>query len=325
VAGLSDGVLNRKERLVRTIRESVRMSGFTEVVSFSFMNSVDLDILSISENSDDQRRRHITLKNPLRQEECLMRTTLMPSLIRTFLYNHSRGSKDIRLFELSKVFIDWGKQLPNEGLRLAGIFFQDAAPALWKETVPSFYLAKGSLESLFDEVRLKEYSFVPSRERFLHPGRSADIYSSDEKIGFLGELAPQVTDLLDIKVQKPQVMVFEIDLDLLMTRLERKIAYRQIPRYPSVERDLALIIDERLSAADVLELFRSFPSEIIEKVELFDYYKGKNIPQDKKSLGIRIRYRSMDRTLTEAEVEAVSTALVGFVSARTGGVIRGSA
>jgi phenylalanyl-tRNA synthetase beta chain len=141
----------------------------------------------------------------------------------------------------------------------------------------------------------------------------------------LGELAPQVTDLLDIKVQKPQVMVFEIDLDLLMTRLERKIAYRQIPRYPSVERDLALIIDERLSAADVLELFRSFPSEIIEKVELFDYYKGKNMPQDKKSLGIRIRYRRMDRTLTEAEVEEVNTALVDFVSARTGAVIRGSA
>jgi phenylalanyl-tRNA synthetase beta chain len=92
-----------------------------------------------------------------------------------------------------------------------------------------------------------------------------------------------------------------------------------------VERDLALIIDERMSAADVLELFRGFPSEIIEKVELFDYYKGKNMPQDKKSLGIRIRYRRMDRTLTEAEVEEVNTALVDFVSARTGAVIRGSA
>ncbi len=322
---LSEGTLNLRERTVQKIRESIRKSGFYEVVNFSFMNSADLDILSIAEHVNEHRRRHIMLKNPLRQEECLMRTTLMPSLIRSFLYNHARGLKDIRLFELSRVFIDWGKQLPSEGLRLAGIFFQDATPVIWKDAVPPFYLVKGAIEALFEEIRLKEFSLVPSHEAFLHPGKSADILCADAKIGYMGELGPQVIERLDMKVHKPQVMVFEIDVDTLMTHLDRKIVYRQIPRYPAIERDIALIIDDHISAADVLELFRRYHAEIIEQIELFDYYKGKNMPQEKKSLGVRLTYRSKERTLAETEVEPVHAALVDFITAATGATIRGAA
>jgi len=322
---LSEGTLNTRERTIQDIRESIRKSGFYEVVNFSFMNSADLDILSIAEHGNEHRRRHIMLKNPLRQEECLMRTTLMPSLIRSFLYNHARGLRDIRLFELSRVFIDWGKQLPSEGLRLAGIFFQDATPVIWKDAVPPFYLVKGAIEALFAEIRLKEFSLVPSHETFLHPGKSADIYGRDVRIGYMGELGPQVIERLDIKVHKPQVIVFEIDVDHLMTHLDQKVEYRQIPRYPAIERDIALIIDDHISAADVLSLFRRYQAEIIEQVELFDYYKGKNMPKDKKSLGVRLTYRSKDRTLAETEVEPVHAALVDFVTAETGATIRGAA
>ena len=322
---LSEGTLNTRERTIQDIRESIRKSGFYEVVNFSFMNSADLDILSIAEHANEHRRRHIMLKNPLRQEECLMRTTLIPSLIRSFLYNHARGLRDIRLFELSRVFIDWGKQLPNEGLRLAGIFFQDATPVIWKDAVPPFYQVKGAIEALFAELRLKEVSLAASRETFLHPGKSADIHCADERIGYLGELSPKVVERLDMKAHKPQVIVFEIDVDKLMTHRDQKVMYRQIPRYPAIERDIALIIDDHISAADVLNLFRRYPAEIIEQVELFDYYKGKNIPQDKKSLGVRLTYRSKDRTLAETEVEPVHAALIDFVTAETGATIRGAA
>ena len=322
---LSDGVLNAKERTVHSIREAVRMSGFNEVCNFSFMNSADLDILSIARNEHEHRRRHVTLKNPLRQEECLMRTTLMPSLIRNFLYNQSRGVRDIRLFELSRVFIDWGEQLPGEGLRLAGIFFQDTAPVLWKDVVQPFYLVKGAIEALFAELRLKECIFLPSQETFLHSGKSADIYCQNTKIGYMGELGPQVVERLDIKAHKPSVEVFEIDVDRVLTCLDRKIVYTQIPKYPSIERDVALILDEHISAADVLDLFRSYQSDIVECAELFDYYKGKNIQKDKKSLGVRVTYRSKERTLTEGEAEAVHSAVINFVTTKTGAAVRGAA
>jgi phenylalanyl-tRNA synthetase beta chain len=322
---LSDGVLNAKERTVQSIREAVRASGFNEVCNFSFMNSADLDILSIARNEQEHRRRHVMLKNPLRQEECMMRTTLMPSLIRNFLYNQSRGIRDIRLFELSRVFIDWGRQLPHEGLRLAGIFFQDTTPVIWKDTTLPFYQVKGTVEDLFAGIRLKECAFLPSRESFLHAGKSADIWYEEIKIGYLGELDPQVIERLDIKAQKPSVVVFEIDLDQVLSHVERKIVYTQIPRYPSIERDIALVLDEQTSAAEVLRLFRSYQSDIIEQVELFDYYKGKNIPKDKKSLGIRVTYRSRERTLTEGETEVVHSAVIDFVTAQTGAAIRGAA
>jgi len=307
------------------LSRTFRKSGFYEVVNFSFMNSADLDILSIAAHGNEHRRRHVMLKNPLRQEECMMRTTLMPALIRGFLYNHARGLRDIRLFELSRVFIDWGKQLPSEGLRLAGIFFQDATPVIWKDAVPPFYRVKGAIEALFAEIRLKEFSLVPSQETFLHPGKAADIHCADVKTGYVGELGPQVIERLDMKVHKPEVIVFEIDVDHLMAHLEQKVVYRQIPRYPAIERDIALIIDDHISAADVLNLFRRYQAEIIEQIELFDYYKGKSMPKDKKSLGVRLTYRSKDKTLAETEVEPVHAALVDFITAATGATVRGAA
>ncbi|MBI5633675.1 MAG: phenylalanine--tRNA ligase subunit beta [Nitrospirae bacterium] len=324
-ATLSDGLLNAAERTVHAIRESIRKGGFNEVVNFSFMNMADLDLLSIESHEHEHRRKHVILKNPLRQEECLMRTTLMPALVNNFVYNLSRGNRDVRLFEVSRVFIDWGKQLPAEGLRLAGLYFREIQPSLWKDSVPAFYGVKGVLESLFEEIRFNNYTFVPSREVFLHPGKSADIYCGGFKMGYIGEIGPQVIEKLSLKTQKPEVIVFEVDLDRVLTLLEQKIVYHQIPRYPSIERDVALVLDEQIAAAEVLALFREYPSGILSQVELFDHYKGKNLPENTKSLGIRLTYRSKDRTLSEDEVEPVHMALVEHVAKKTGAKIRGTA
>ncbi|MBI5074161.1 MAG: phenylalanine--tRNA ligase subunit beta [Nitrospirae bacterium] len=323
-ATVSDGVLNAAERTLFAVRESIRKNGFTEVVNFSFMNRADLDILSIELHEHEQRRKHVTLRNPLRQEECLMRTTLMPAIVNNFIYNLSRGIRDIRLYEISRVFIDWGKPLPSEGLRLAGLFFQDMMPSLWKEAVPVFYQVKGVLEALFEETGLRQYTFVPSREIFLHSGKSADIYAGDQKIGYLGELGPQVIEKLSLKIQKPQVIVFEIDLEQMLLLLEQKIVYHPMPRYPSVERDVALIMDDQIASADIIALFKAYPADIIEHVELFDQYKGKNLPQGTKSLGIRVTYRSKDHTLAEEDVEPVHLALVEHVAGKAGARIRGA-
>lgn len=322
-ATLSDGLLNTVERTLNQIRDTVRQNGFSEVVNFSFMNSADLDILSIGSHEHEPRRRHVALRNPLRQEECLMRTTLMPALVNNLLYNLSREIRDIRIFEVSRVFIDWGKPLPTEGLRLAGLFFQDTAPSIWKDSVPAFYGVKGVLESLFDEIRLKNYTFVPSREVFLHSGKSADIYVGELKLGYLGELGPHIIERLSLKIQRPQVIVFEVDLDHMLPLLQQKIVYYHIPKYPSIDRDVALVLDEQIPASEVVSLFRMYPSELIEHVELFDHYQGKNLPQGTKSLGIRVVYRSKDRTLAEGDVEPLHLALIEHVAQKTGAKIRG--
>lgn len=318
---LPDGILNMKERTLHEIREAIRKSGFNEVINFSFMNSADLDMLSIPEN--DERRKHIGLMNPLRQEECLMRTTLVPSLINNFLYNLSRDVRDIRFFELARIFIDTGKQLPSEGLRLGGILYQEDLPALWKENVPAFFFVKGALQALFDEMKIIGCSFSPSEQVFLHKGKSADITAGEKNIGFMGELGPNIIERLGLKVHKPEIVVFELDLDMILSLIPERMVFYQIPKYPFIQRDIALIIDKDITSAEVMDVIHDYRSEFIEKVELFDYYKGKNIPQDKKSLAFRIIYRSKDRTLTDSEVEAIHSSLAGYIKKKTGGEIRG--
>jgi phenylalanyl-tRNA synthetase beta chain len=242
---LSDGILNRKDISINKIKESVRYSGFTEVVNYSFMNPSDLDLLGIPD--DDMRRRHIRVKNPLRQEESLMRTTLVPSLINNFLYNVSRGIRDIRLFELSRVFIDEGGRLPLETVRLGGILYREKMSSVWKEDTPAFFIMKGSLEALFEELKISGLSYGPSEEVFLHKGKSADIMAGKRKLGFIGEIGPGIVERLNLKVSRPEVMVFELSVDILLSLVSETVKYESIPKYPSIERDIAIILDDAVT------------------------------------------------------------------------------
>jgi len=317
---LPAGLLNRKERNIDKVKETVRKSGFTEVINYSFMDPGDLDMLSLG--ADDKRRRTVAVKNPLRQEDSLMRTTLVPSLINNFLYNLARGTREIALYELSRVFFDEGGRLPDEELRLAGIFFRENAPSIWQENAPSFFIVKGALQALFGEMMEGEYSLAPSDEVFLHKGKSADIICKGRKMGFIGEFSPNIIERLNLKIKRPEIVIFELSVDILLSLAKERPTYTQIPKYPSIERDIALVVDDRITSGEVLDLLREYVSPVIESIELFDYYKGKNIPQDKKSLGFRIVYRNKDRTLTDSEVEAVHGALVDFILKKTAGTLR---
>jgi phenylalanyl-tRNA synthetase beta chain len=139
----------------------------------------------------------------------------------------------------------------------------------------------------------------------------------------MGVLGPDIVERLDLKKQKPEVVIFEINLDLLLASIPDSIKYSQIPKYPCVERDIAVVVDEKISAAEVKEIIRAFPSGLIEDVSIFDFYKGRNIPQGKKSLAFSIIYRSMDKTLRDDEVEELHNSLVDYILEKTGGEMRG--
>ncbi|GAB4484364.1 MAG: phenylalanine--tRNA ligase subunit beta [Thermodesulfovibrionales bacterium] len=320
---ISDGILNSRERLLRNVKEAMRRAGFSEVINFSFMNSAELDLLSIGDSAQDDRRRHIMLLNPLRREECLMRTTLVPALLRNFVYNVSRGVRNLRIFECSRVFVAKGGQLPSEQLRLGGVLSIDPSPAIWKETAPPFYVAKGALESLFDELRLPQRAWRETKEPFLHPGKSADILADGVKLGYVGELGPETVERLGLKMNRPQVIVFEIDMDAVLAAAVSRIVYRPLPKFPAIERDVALVIDERITAEQVLGVIAEYRSDLVERFSIFDHFQGKSLPQGMKSIGVRLVYRRPDRTLTDEEVEPVHTAIVRHALEKTGGTVRG--
>jgi phenylalanyl-tRNA synthetase beta chain len=318
---LSEGAAGWKGSHLTKISEAMRKSGFSEVINYSFMNPSDLDLLAIPQ--EDERRKSVGVLNPLRAEDSLMRTTLVPSLLNNFIYNVSRGIKDIRLYELGRVYINEGRELPVEKMRLGAIFYRENLPTVWREDVPAFYIVKGALQALLAELRISEPAFQPSLETFFHIGKSADLLVDGTRIGFVGEIGPAVVEKLNLKIPKPQIVVCEMDLDALAGLIPSRTTYAPIPRYPAVERDVAVILDDSITAADVLEILRNFGSDLVENVELFDYYKGKNIPQDRKSLAFRITYRSPERTLTDDEVESAHAALVKHLLNKTGGEIRG--
>jgi phenylalanyl-tRNA synthetase beta chain len=320
---LSGGMLNRREIMIRAVRESMRKAGFTDVVNYSFMNPSELDMLGIT--VDDRRRKHLGVRNPLRREDSLMRTTLVPSLLNNFIYNLSRGTREIRFFEVSRVFVDEGRRLPSEELRLGGILYRENTPSLWKEDVPAFFIAKGAVQSLFEELKIREISYIPSSQVFLHRGKSADITAGAADLGFIGEIGPSVVEHLDLKVSKPEIIVFELDLEALLALAPEKLVYSPIPKYPAIERDVAIVLDDSISASEVLEQIRGYRSEFIESAELFDHYKGKNIARGRKSLAFRVIYRRRDRTLTDAEVESIHQELVEHLLKKTGGELRGPA
>ena len=319
-SSLSSGRLNQRRINLNKVRDAIRKCGFTEVINFSFMSAAALDMVEIPDS--DRRRKTIALSNPLNQDECLLRSSLVPALIGNLKYNLDRGMKDIRFFEVSRIFEDIGNTLPLDELILGGILYKEKAPSLWKEDARGFYIAKGALESLFEELMISGYSFSPSSEPFLHGGQSADIHISNSRIGYVGVMGPDIVEKLDLKKQKPEIVLFELNLDLLLSLTPDSIQYVSIPKFPAVERDIALTVDEALPSARIKEIINSYPSELIEEVSVFDYFKGGNIPQGKKSLAFNIIYRSKERTLTDEEIEGLHSSLVGYIAEKTGGELR---
>jgi len=321
-SSLSTEGLNPKYEFVKKVKNTVRKSGFHETINYSFMNPLMLDILSLPE--EDERRRAVHIMNPLRQEESFLRTALAPSLLENLKHNVTRGVRDIRLFEAGKVFMAKAQgELPRETMMLGGLLLREKMYRFWKEPGEDFYRVKGVIEALLNELLVREgmYSFAPSSEPFLHPGKSADIHIGNKRVGFLGVVSPPVKEALDIKI-KEEALIFEVDLDLLFELLPEPAAYTPIPRFQGSERDIAIVLDESIPAASVLKTIKEYPSELIEDVLLFDLYKGDKIPAGKKSLAFNIKYRAKDRTLTEEEVERVHKGLVEHLLQKTGGNLR---
>ncbi len=315
--------INKKLKDIELIKTVLRARGFSEAINYSFM---DINILRVLEIPDeDERFRLIEIKNPLRKEESFLRTTLIPSLLENLKTNIRFGIKDLMLFEVSRVFLKNNHGLPEERLHLGIIKWHDPRPVLWRDNLNPFYILREVIDGLSLEFMVNEIVYRPSEEPFLHKGQSADIFirsdDNDIRIGYIGIISKKVIDSLDIKTSSP-VAVLEIDLNKFFSMKGPSPVYKSLPRFPYIERDIAVIVDNMIPAEELRKLVLSYPSDIIESVSIFDYYRGRNIPPDKKSIGLRILYRSKDRTLTEEEVEKIHNEIINLILQKTGGTIR---
>ncbi len=321
--------LSQKRKILAKIRDYMLALGFNEAVNMSFMSPEDLDIFEIPEN--DERRRFISLKNPLRQEESIIRTMLTPSLLKNVERNTSRGIECLKLFEISRVFIaqniskshKLNNSLPDEPVHLGIITKKEDFKSPFNEDPYDFYALKGVIDGLLRHFKLEDFKYQRSSEPFLHSGQSSDLYVKDERIGYIGVISPKILDKFDFKT-KPYICLAEINLEKILkltpiiSQQTQITTYKPFSTYPPIKRDTAILVSLDFEAQKILEIIKKFGSELIEDAYIFDVYKGKGIPEDKKSIAFRVIYRAFDRTLTSEEVEEIHTKLIKALISETG-------
>ncbi|NPV93412.1 MAG: phenylalanine--tRNA ligase subunit beta [Firmicutes bacterium] len=320
---ITPGIKNREQRLTDRTRGLLAASGMTEVITFSFTNQNVFDRIGLVE--DDPRRRTLMVANPMSEDQRVLRTMLMPNLLEVAVRNLNRRVDDLSIFELGRVF--WPKdengpdRLPWEKTFLAGLCVGGSAANWYSAAQPmDFFYLKGVLEELLNGLGISDYSFqATDKHPSFHPGRTAEVIVAGQTIGVIGEVHPDVQERYELG---KKVNLFEIDLGLLYTLIPDARGYRSLPRYPSAQRDLALIVRDQTPAAAVAAKVWELGGELLEKVELFDLYRGKGIPEGARSLAYSLTYQAPDRTLTDSEVNEIQERIIAGLDKELGVKLR---
>lgn len=279
-----------RQKLVMMIRAMMASQGLYEAAHYSFMSPSALTDLGI--DPDYKLNQAVRILNPLGEDYSLMRTTLIPAMIQSISNNVNHKVDDVKLFEISKTFHPTDDELPREVTRLSiGLCAKGE----------DFYTLKGRLEKVFDTMRFRRVEFKAGGQKFLHPGRKAKIVVDDEPIGYLGEMHPDVAEKKGIKTR---VYLAELNLDRMMEIRSEELIVKELPKYPAIDRDLAVIVDETQPVGPLLADIRQSAGPLLETVEVFDIYQGEQVGEGKKSVAFSLLFRSMERTLTDKEVNS---------------------
>ncbi|MBF0608167.1 MAG: phenylalanine--tRNA ligase subunit beta [Magnetococcales bacterium] len=314
--------MNRKnKRLEKTdiLKHMLRDAGFTETINYSFTSADALDMFTTS----GQSQNRVVVKNPLRSDQALLRTAIVPSLVQNFIYSINHGLTDVHIYEIGTVFFNHAGKLPTENLKLGALAYYGNVKRLWREGAGLFSQIKGLVESILNQLLIaQQYELIPSKESFLMPGLAMELCSKDseEPCGYAGLLSTDVIKHLNIKTSTPMVAVMEVSLDVLLGGTSETTRYSPLPKYPAIERDISLVVDNDITAGSIINLIKTYHG-LIESAEVFDYYRGDNIPQDKKSLAFHVRYRAVDKTLLETDIDTLHDSLVHYVTDNTHGTL----
>ncbi|MGC8658562.1 MAG: phenylalanine--tRNA ligase subunit beta [Desulfomonilaceae bacterium] len=308
----------RNFNLVNRVRDLMAASGFTEIITMSFIPGASADPFK----GNPEKEPDLALLNPLTEDFAVMRRSLLPGVMGALKRNLNFKNENLRLYEIGRAFVPVsGSETPIEELRLTGAACGLRHPDLWHfsrgeidilgkvEVRPEvdFFDIKGALENILEGLGLDEVQFIPSSRPFLHPGKSAELLVNDLQIGYLGELSPEKTR--EIGLSK-KVQIFDIFLEPIFVQSRKDKVFRPIPRYPFIERDISIIVETNCSEDKIKLLISRLGHDIINLVILFDLYRGESIPEGHKSMAFRIRYQAEDRTLTDAEVQEVHSRVV---------------
>jgi phenylalanyl-tRNA synthetase beta chain len=304
------GTKTRKERVTDIVREVLCGCGLYEISTYSFESPAVFDRINLPEGHP--LRKTVTIQNPLGEEYSIMRTTLLPAMLNVISLNYNRGAEEAGFYEIAPRFLPREiplKELPEERLTIAlGLYGNE-----------DFFTLKGRVEALLKELNITGYEFQRAKDPSYHPGRTAEILINGEVLGLIGEVHPDVLESYDIGTR---VYAGELDFGLLMEKADATVSYSPLPRYPSVNRDMALLVDMDVPAGTIERVIREAGGDLVEDIRLFDIYTGTQIPEGKKSVAYSLTLRSSEKTLTEQEASEVLERILEQLHKQTGAIRR---
>ena len=282
--------------------------GYREVVSYAFVDEAWETDFAANANP-------IRLQNPLAAQYAVMRSTLVGGLVEILQNNLNRKQNRVRIFEIARVFAKGSDGLFAQNERIGGLWCGAAMPEQWGEKTRNadFYDIKADVENLLKNSKIE---FVKTAHPALHPGRAAEIVSDGRVIGFVGELHPKWLQKYDLP-QAP--LVFEVDMDAVLQR--EKTRYQPVSKFQAVRRDLAFVLPENVSYAELESSLKTVSSPLVQEIALFDVYRGTGLPEGMKSMAVKVLLQDMENTLTDEAVEPVMAKLVDAAAA-VGGRLR---
>lgn len=312
VATVQSGSVNATELLGTKIAQFFSARGYNETINYSFIDPALQSVLY-----PDQQA--MTLLNPISPELSQMRLGMWPGLIAAMIHNIHRQQPAVKLFERGVIFEFIQGQL-QESPCIAGLLTGETGGMNWLETARKldFYDAKGELQALFNSLKLINIQFINAQHPALHPGKSAQIEMNGQKLGWCGVLHPRVANELDVA---DDVVLFEFKLESIVA--PAPVRYQAISKFPSIRRDLSLLVDKSIPASDIEKLVRQvINADWLKSLDIFDVYSGESIPQGKKSLAVALILQDTHRTLVDVEINHGISAIIKKLDQELGITLR---
>jgi len=282
-----------KERL----REMCSACGVNEIVTYSFVERGSLSWLDELRGSG---REAVAIANPISDDQNVMRTTLVHSMLMTVAHNQNRGERSAKLYEIGKTYCaERGAIEEREALVVGLMGVEEEKEWYIGEKEVDFFTIKGVAEALLKALGITQAVWEPGDDRLFQPGAQARLMLGGECTAAIGKVHPAVLGRYGIK---KTVALAELAVETLVRHMRLKKAFSELPKYPTVVRDIALVVDSDCPAGKIVDLITNVETNLIRSVRVFDIFKGGKLPEDKKSVAFRICFRSDERTLTDAEV-----------------------
>ncbi|MBP0960001.1 MAG: phenylalanine--tRNA ligase subunit beta [Oscillospiraceae bacterium] len=298
IRGVAQAKLTPEQKYTRKLERTMLSIGCNEISTYSFVSPKNFDKIRIP--ADSPLRKTVVITNPLGEDTSVMRTTIIPSMCEVLARNYNYRNAEARLYEIGNEYIPVsGKELPDEPARLAiGMYGNNV----------DFYDIKGAVDEIMEEMGIMDYDVTACAEGCpieeyvaFHPGRSAIVTKGDTVLAIMGELHPETLENYEIGVK---AYVAKLLIPEMMSVSVTEKTYKPLPKFPATTRDLSVVCDDSITVASLEKAIKNAVGKILEKVTLFDVYKGSQIAEGKKSVSFSISMRSMESTLTDEQADA---------------------